>query len=105
MQGQSPFTVNVGLLFTEPTYNTSLNVLYNTAGKKIAAVDPFTDDLYEMPRDVIDLSVSQPIAERYELKYSVKDLLAQDQIFKSGDKIERLNEKAPSHSLSLSVRF
>ncbi|HET6512230.1 MAG TPA: TonB-dependent receptor [Candidatus Kapabacteria bacterium] len=105
MQGQSPFTVNVGLLFTEPTHNTSLNVLYNTAGKKIAAVDPFTDDLYEMPRDVIDLSVSQPLAERYELKYSVKDLLAQDQIFKSGDKIERLNEKAPSHSLSLSVRF
>jgi hypothetical protein len=105
MQGQSPFTVNLGLLFTEPTYNTSVNFLYNTAGKKIAAIDPYTDDLYEMPRDVIDLSVSQPLWERYEIKYSIKDLLAQDQVFKSGDKIERLNEKAPSHSLSFSVRL
>jgi hypothetical protein len=105
MQGQSPFSVNVGLLFSEPTYNTSVNLLYNTSGKKIAAIDPFTDDLYEMPRDVIDLSIGQPIGERYEIKYSVRDLLAQDQVFKSGDKIERLNEKSPSHSLSLSVRF
>lgn len=105
MQGQSPFTVNVGLLFSEPTYNTSFNLLYNTAGKKIAAIDPFTDDLYEMPRDVIDLSIGQPIGERYEIKYSIRDLLAQDQVFTSGDKIERLNEKSPSHSLSLSVRF
>lgn len=105
MQGQSPFTVNVGLLFMEPVYNTSFNLLYNTAGKKIAAIDPFTDDLYEMPRDVIDLSISQPIGERYEIKYSARDILAQDQVFKSGDKIERLNEKSPTHSLSLSVRF
>lgn len=105
MQGQSPFTVNVGLLFTEPNYNTSLNLLYYTAGKKIAAIDPFTEDLYEMPRDVIDLSISQPIAERYEVKYSIKDLLGQDQIFMSGDKIERLNDRSSSHSLSLSVKL
>lgn len=105
MQGQSPFTVNLGLLYTEPTYNTSVNLLYNTAGKKIAAVDIFTEDLYEMPRDVIDLSISQPLWGRYELKYSIKDILAQDQVFKAGDKIERLNEKNPSHSLSISVRL
>lgn len=105
MQGQSPFTVNAALLFIEPTYGTAVNLLYNTFGKRLASVYLDTEDLYEMPRDVFDISISQSIFERYELRYNVRDILAQPQEFKSGNQLERLNRRAASHSLSFSVKF
>lgn len=105
MQGQSPFSVNVGVFFTEPELGTSLSVLYNTSGTRLAAVNLDTEDLYEQPRDVLDLSIGQPLFERYELKYNAKDVLAQPQEFWSGDKLERKNRRAMSHSLSLAMRF
>jgi len=105
MQGQSPYTINASILFTEPNWNTSFTFLYNTFGKRIAQVDPYSEDLYEMPRNVIDLSISQPIGTRYELKYSVKDLLHEDQVFKSGENVERINDRSPSHSLTFSIKI
>lgn len=105
MQGQAPYTINGGLLFQEPTYGTSLNFLFNKSGKRIAQVDPYSGDLYEMPRNVIDLSISQPIGERYEIKYSAHDLLHEDQVFKSGDKIDRVNVTSPVHSLTFAIRL
>lgn len=127
MQGQSPFTLNLGLLYIHPTWGMSVNVLYNTFGKRIIEVNN-TDkgDIYEFPRNVIDLTISQNILERYELKFSVKDLLAEPQYFagKNFDRssaalydvfkpaegqlnslYERSNRKGTTYSLSLSVKL
>jgi outer membrane receptor protein involved in Fe transport len=37
-------------------------------------------DIYEMPRNVVDFSLNKKIGERLELKFGIKDLLAQDYI-------------------------
>ncbi|MEI8134022.1 MAG: carboxypeptidase-like regulatory domain-containing protein [bacterium] len=105
MQGQSPYSLNAGLLYFNPEVGTTVNLLYNTCGKRIAEVNPYTGDLYEMPRAVVDLSLSQQFLNRFEVKYTAKDILAQDQRFESGGKLERLNQKGATHSLGISVKF
>jgi hypothetical protein len=35
-------------------------------------------DIYEMPRNVIDLSINKKIGKSLELKFGIKDLLAQN---------------------------
>ncbi|MEP7235104.1 MAG: TonB-dependent receptor plug domain-containing protein, partial [Ignavibacteriota bacterium] len=105
MQGQSPYTLNLGLLYYDPSLGTTINLLYNTFGKRIEEVNPYSGDLYEMPRSVVDLSVSQQLLERFELKYTIKDMLAQNQRFESDGHLERANQRGAVHALSLSVKF
>jgi TonB-dependent receptor len=105
MQGQSPYTLNLSLLFSDPVNGTSVTVLYNTYGKRIAEVNPYTGDLYEQPRNVIDLSISQPLFDRYELKYTAKDILAEPQDFLSEGRLERRNQRGSVHSLSFTIKL
>lgn len=105
MQGQSPYSINLGLLFVEPNLGTSVNLLYNTYGKRIAEVNPYTGDLYEMPRDLVDLSISQSLFEKLEVKYTIKDILAQPQLFVNDGKVNRSNQRGSVHSFSVSVKL
>ena len=52
-----------------------VSVMYNTVGKRIVAVgrpspNQWEDipDIYEMPRNLIDLTVSKTIGKRFEIK-------------------------------------
>lgn len=74
MQGQSPYMVNVSLLYTEQSTGTSINLLYNVYGRRMNAVGFLASDIYEEPREIVDLSASQPIVAGLELKASVKNL-------------------------------
>jgi TonB-dependent receptor len=105
MQGQSPYTLNLSLLFSDPVNGTSVTLLYNTYGKRIAEVNPYTGDLYEQPRNVIDLSISQPLFDRYELKYTAKDIFAEPQDFLSEGRLERRNQRGSVHSLSFTIKL
>jgi hypothetical protein len=105
MQGQSPYSLNLGLEYANIGSGTAVNLLYNTYGKRIAEVNPYSGDLYELPRNVIDVSVSQKLFDRYELKYTAKDMLAEPQEFRSNDAIERRNRRGSVHSLSFTIRL
>ena len=37
-------------------------------------------DIYEMPRHVIDFSLNKKIGQKFEVKFGVKDLLAQNYV-------------------------
>jgi len=80
MQGQSPYMVNLSFLYTEPTTGTSVNVLYNKFGRRIDATGkkennlPMPSDIYEEPRDIVDLSITQPVFAGLELKFSIRNL-------------------------------
>jgi hypothetical protein len=59
-----------------------ISLLYNVIGKRIVAVgrpspNEWEDipDIYEMPRNVFDLTVSKTIGKRFELKGGIRDLL------------------------------
>lgn len=82
MQGQSPYLINTGLFYQNDTKGLSASILYNRIGKRIETVgvpaqNPNDDipDIYEMPRNSLDLSFSKKLGNYVELKAGVKDLL------------------------------
>ena len=74
MQGQSPYVINAGLFYTSTDDNFSFNVLYNRVGSRLRyrAILGATRDIFEKPRDVIDLQVSKKFLDnRLETKLTV----------------------------------
>ena len=89
MQGQSPYLINSGFFYINEKYGWNVSLLYNRIGKRIIGVgrsegttsgndvNSRVPDSYEMPRDVIDLTASKKFGKHWELKLSLRDLLAQ----------------------------
>lgn len=99
MQGQSPYVINAGLYYSSERLGLDVALLYNRIGKRIVGLgksnsvnpDPNTliPDSYEMPRNVLDFSVSKRIGRRVTLSCSVKDLLSEDVVYKQFPKFEK----------------
>ena len=105
LQGQSPYTINLGLLYNN-SHGSSVSVLYNRFGKRIAQVGSlYDDDILEMPRDLIDFTVAQNFGERYELKLTAKDVLRHEQKFFQADRQVKGNQKGSTYSVGLSLKF
>ena len=76
MQGQSPYVINFSLGYQNTELGLSGNLSYNKFGKRIYETANFAgNDIYELPRDVVDIVISKTIGEHLEFKLSVKDLL------------------------------
>lgn len=84
LQGQSPFVVNTSLFYQNDKLGLSSSLMYNVMGKRIVVAAQLNQgqviipDIYEMPRHVVDFSLNKKIGKRLELKFGVKDLLAQN---------------------------
>ncbi len=112
MWGQSPYTLNLGIFYLNPETQTSVNLAYNTSGKRIQQVAlvgmyQFEDPhIYEMPRDVIDLSISQPVFDnKMDLKLIVRDLLNQNLLWQQGGRTVSSNLRGTTIGLSLGYRI
>ena len=113
MWGQSPYSVNVGLFYMNPETQTSVNLAYNTYGKRIIQVAQVGDyydfanpHVYELPRDMIDLSISQPIFDnKLDLKLIIRDLLNQSLIWQQGGSVFSSDLRGSSIGLSLGYRL
>jgi hypothetical protein len=87
MQGQSPYMINLSFLYIEPITGTSVNVLYNKSGRRIDATGtkhsdlPLPSDIYEESRDIVDLSITQPVIADLELKFSIRNLNNKERVF------------------------
>lgn len=79
LQGQSPYIINGGLLYTTPNNGLTVNLLYNKIGPRLSFVGILgTRDIYEKSRDVIDFQIGKRLMKnRGELKLNVSDILAQ----------------------------
>jgi hypothetical protein len=82
LQGQSPYMVNAGLFYYNDNSGLMVTVLYNIIGKRIVAVgrpspNEWEDipNIYEMPRNVLDMAVSKKINNNFEVKLGIKDIL------------------------------
>ena len=93
MQGQSPYLINTGLFYQHEASQLNVSLLYNRIGKRIIGVgrsegstgsedNARVPDSYEMPRDVIDLSISKKFGKHIEIKANLRDLLAQKVTYK-----------------------
>ncbi len=95
MQGQSPYLINTGLFYRNDAKQLSVALLYNRIGKRIIGVGRSEGttgsgsdetaripDSYEMPRNVFDLSATKKFGDRWELKFNVRDILAEKVYYK-----------------------
>lgn len=99
MQGQSPYLINTGIFYKNSKQQLDVAVLYNRIGKRIIGVGRSVGttsgnetlrvpDSYEMPRDVLDLSLSKRFGTHWELKMNIRDLLAQKVYYKQFDQVQ-----------------
>lgn len=98
LQGQSPYIINLGLNYNNPKTNLQVNVLYNVIGKRIfaAGFDGYPD-IYEMPRNVFDITFSKELGTRWVIKGGVTDILNQTNVLlQDGNvdgKFDRVNDQ------------
>ena len=99
MQGQSPYIINAGLYYHSKKGGWDIALLYNRIGKRIVGLgksnNPNQDfnslipDAYEMPRNMLDFTISKSIGKYVELRLSIKDILSEDVVFKQFPKFEK----------------
>jgi outer membrane receptor protein involved in Fe transport len=101
MQGQSPYVVNVGIYYASEEMGLNVSALYNRIGKRIIGlgksnvpdrnINNMVPDSYEMPRNMLDLSISKKIGSRFEIRCSIQDLFDDDIVFKQFPKFMKNN--------------
>jgi TonB-dependent receptor len=113
MWGQSPYSLNLGLFYTAPVLNTSFNVGYNRIGSRIVQVAQLglyevrsgqSPHVFELPRDVVDVSVMQPIGA-LELKLVVRDIFNQPLVWEQLGTRIATNIRGRSLTFGVSYRF
>jgi outer membrane receptor protein involved in Fe transport len=92
MQGQSPYVINAGIYYLSEKTGLGISALYNRIGKRIIGlgksnvpdqnINNMVPDSYEMPHNMLDLSITKKIGKRFELRCSIKDILSEDIVFK-----------------------
>lgn len=81
LQGQSPYIINAGLQYLDTDKNWGVSVSYNYIGRRIVIVGGVTEpSIWENPRHVLDLQLSKTFKKKFELKFNIRDLIAQNQI-------------------------
>jgi outer membrane receptor protein involved in Fe transport len=101
MQGQSPYVINAGIHYSSEKTGLNISALYNRIGKRIVGlgksnvpdqnINNMVPDSYEMPRNALDLSIIKKIGKHFEIRCSVRDILAEDIVFKQFPKFEKDN--------------
>lgn len=92
--GQSPYIVNAGLYFSDPISQTNFTALFNVIGRRIYIVG-FDDypDIYEMPRNLLDLTITKNLGKYTELKAGVSNLLgAQALLLQNGNQDSKFDK-------------
>ncbi len=129
MQGQSPYLINTGLFYQSERLGFSAGLLYNRIGERIVGIGRTPDsqgnvqnntipDIYEMPRNALDLTLSQRISDTFEVKLAVRDILAEpvkfmqfpefedaSGVMQEREQITKMYNPGRSFSVSVSARF
>ena len=122
LQGQSPYIINMSLYYNNLPADLQANISWNLIGPRIYSAG-FTEldqttisypDIYEMPRHLIDITLSKRISKHISLKAGISDLLNQAVIFLQDanldGKFDRYNDQMiqsfkPDASLSAGLSF
>jgi TonB-dependent receptor len=87
MQGQSPYLINLGLMYDLPKQGLNATVLFNQIGERIYLVGDISagagsPDIYEAPRPVLDFQIAKKILKtKGEIRVNVSDILNRTQNF------------------------
>ena len=76
MFGQAPYVLNGILNYTSDTLGLTATISYNRQGKRLVITNGLgIPDVYEMPRDMIDIKVSKNLGKHWLVSLTVRDLL------------------------------
>ena len=99
LQGQSPYIINAGFYYRSKKGGWDASLLYNRIGKRIVGlgksngldqgINNIIPASYEMSRNILDFTISKNVGKRIELRFSFKDILGEDVIFKQFPKFEK----------------
>lgn len=82
LQGQSPYIVNAGIQYVDNEKGWGASVSYNVIGRRIVLVGSTGEpNFWEAPRHVLDLQLVKSFKEKFEIKFNIRDMLAQNQIW------------------------
>jgi outer membrane receptor protein involved in Fe transport len=79
LQGQSPYLFNAGVFYTDSPNGLNASIMYNVIGKRIFVIgdNVLSANVFEMPRNVVDLTVSKKLTQKLECKANVQDIFNQ----------------------------
>lgn len=78
LMGQSPYIVNTGIFYQNDSCNLNVSILYNIIGPRIAIVGiPGVPEVWEMPRNVVDITITKTIRNNIDLRFSIQDIFNQ----------------------------
>jgi TonB-dependent receptor len=79
LQGQSPYSLNIGLQYNNSDNGLNANVLFNQIGRRILFVGDGKAGLFpivwENPRPLLDFQVGKRFFRNMEIKFTVSDIL------------------------------
>jgi len=77
MYGQAPYVLNGMLSYTNDSIGFSATLSYNVQGQRLAITSAVkgVPDIYELPRHVLDLKISQKFWKHFNLSFTAYDLL------------------------------
>ncbi len=87
LQGQSPYVVNIGLLYDIEKAGLNITLLYNQIGQRIYLVGDLTagagsPDIWEAPRPLLDFQIAKKVLKnKAEIKLNVTDIFNNIQYF------------------------
>jgi len=85
LQGQSPYILNVGLLYDLEKYGLNATLLFNQIGERIYLVGDIVGgapDIYEAPRPVLDLQLAKKLLKKKaEVRLNISDIINKTQYF------------------------
>jgi len=105
MVGQAPFVVNAGLSYVNPSGRLSSTVMYNVVGKRITAagVNPLPDT-YELPKNMLDVSVQFPVFGGLNAKFDARNLLDAPTLVEQGSVTRESYRSGRIYSLGFRVQ-
>ncbi|RYZ30641.1 MAG: TonB-dependent receptor, partial [Chitinophagaceae bacterium] len=87
LQGQSPYLINIGLLYDLEKQGLNATLLFNQIGERIYLVGDKsagagTPDIYEASRPLLDFQLSKKLLKnKAEIKLNISDILNRTQYF------------------------
>lgn len=87
LQGQSPYLINMGLLYDQEKSGISSTLLFNMIGERIYLVGDLTSgagspDIWEAPRPLLDFQLTKKVIDKKaELRLNISDVLNATQYF------------------------
>lgn len=125
MQGQSPYLINTGIFYQNERYKFTTGLLYNVIGERIVGVGRkvagntaiSVPDIYEQPRNLVDLTFSVKLNKYVTLNGAAKNILNEDVLLQQTAKFSSANGEQTrnqvkqkytpgrNYSLGISVKF